>query len=433
MVKNTLMSHQGIYFMLVFLDEHRKFITNLLTLLSSAIISQVLSNLTLLLTARHLGSAKYGQYVSCVTLAGFAAIAVNLGAEIWLLRKGSEKPNLLGEAVGSVLMIKVALGTLWLGVMFLFASLLNPTVFPPTLFRLSALFSWLNSMFATILAGCKASLKNNLTLLLQTVYIILWLLFTGLLLLIQDINVANYMMARLTALLLAFSIGIFIVTRLLFPLRTSEPMIIQIAKETPPFALSEVMAWAYMRIDLLIIAFVLGQQAVGVYAVAENIVNALFFVPAAAYEATVPILKPIMLSSFKYSLKYLLPFKILGFFLFITIALSITVLKNFLGPNFDEFPHILWILSPIPLLHSLVFGFTSIIVAAGRQRERVIVQAGAVTVNIILSIIAARYLGIKGVAAVYTITEFMLLLGYAKIAQRLIWSASRNTLTWDRQ
>ncbi len=400
--------------------KSRIFLRNFLLLLLSGVFTQGVSTFTLLVTARQLGSEQYGQYIACITFTGFASIAVNLGAEIWLLREGRNGLGLLGEAIGSILSIKIMGGVFWLGLICAIAPLLNPAVFPPYLLILSAVFSWLNGIFTTVMAGYKASLRNTYTLFLQGAYAAFWLGLTFVLLLEKEDNPSKYIYIRIIALCLPLALGFL--RRDILPWKVTWPKIFQTIKELPPFAISELLAWAYMRFDVLIVGFALDQHRVGIYAAAENIVNAMFFVPAAAYETAIPFLAAAWgsnrIRSTKDIISHLQPFFFIGLLLSLLAFSFGLVLPNFLGTSFEDSADILLILTPVPFLHSIIFGLTSYLVAFGEQKRRAIIQAQVAVINIVLNILLVYKLGIHGMAVVYVFTEILLLIGYIRLIHR---------------
>jgi len=93
--------------------DRRTLITNILLLFSGSAVSQGLTALVLLLTARQIGPEQYGQYASSIVLTTFCSIFFNFGLDTWLLREGSSRPSQIGVLAGSVLGIKIGFGGVW--------------------------------------------------------------------------------------------------------------------------------------------------------------------------------------------------------------------------------------------------------------------------------------------------------------------------------
>jgi len=92
-----------------------KIVNNILYLLAGSAISQGLTSVTLLITARLLGPESYGQYTSTLTLATFASVFFNLGLNTWGLHEASRNPKDSRWILGSLLSIKFVIGMLWCG------------------------------------------------------------------------------------------------------------------------------------------------------------------------------------------------------------------------------------------------------------------------------------------------------------------------------
>lgn len=399
----------------------RLVVTNLVTLFSGSAIAQGVTFLALFLTARQLGASQYGQYAACFVITGFASIAFSLGMDIWLLREGSGGAAQLRKSLGTVLAIKGGFGIIWLAVVALAASLVNSSVFPVSLVCLSALCVWLDSLLATILTGFKASFRNEITSTLESGTDLVWLLGTLLLLRLGERETTTYLAMRAAALGLGVGIGVGLVLREI-RIQASLEVARRIMRSVLPFASSELLAWAYMRVDVLIVALVLGETATGLYSPAVGMTNALFLAPAAVYAVAVPLFSQLLASdvgrAWRAAKQILLLVAAIGTLLSGGIFVFAAPLTSWLGASFNGMREILQTLSPIALLHSLSFGMAAILVAGNQQAGRAIVQAIAVLASIILNLLVARWAGVRGVAVVYVTTEAILLIGYAWLVLR---------------
>ncbi len=403
--------------------NRRSLAYNFLNLLVGSLASQGISTLILLLTARQLGAEEYGQYTGSLVFTGSTAVLFNLGLDIWLLRNGVVSAS-LSTLVGSILFIKGILGCFW----FLLIQMLLPLYpgsFSNGLIRISAGFVWFNGLLTTVLTVYKLSLKNKLTLFLQSLYVLTWLSFTTMLIIHNEKSSLIYIQARILAISTALITGYIILKSagLLAPPKVHFIKII--LKGAFPFAVSEALGWILMRADTLIIALMLGKREVGIFSTAENVVNALFFIPAAAYDIFVPTLSYLMENDLararpivKYSF-YLFPS--IGILLTLLIWGSASPLVSLLGESFQEVWVLLLILSPIPFLHSLAFGAAAYLVAGERQKQRTVIQVLAAVFNVGMNVVVARSFGINGVGVVYVLTELILSLGYFVLARRLIY------------
>lgn len=396
--------------------NRRTVISNIATLFSGSLLSQGMTSLALLITARQLGAVGYGQYAACFALSSFSSIAFSLGLDVWLLREGGRNPAHLGEFLGSVLTIKGVIGAIWFGLVVLSSPLLNQNSFPAGLMRLSALSVWLDSLFATVLIFYKASLCNKVTAVLEACSDGIWLLITLLLAVLGEQQATVYVRARVGVLLLSFIVAVLLVQRRT-PLRGTRQTIRRAISEAFHLALSEFLAWTSMRADVFIVALILGEYATGLYSPAVGIVNALFLVPATVYLVITPVLSNLFVTNVRQAWlttkRGILLLMVVGAGLSLALIIGAGPLTSLLGASFKGSQEILQILSLVLLVHSLSFGMAAVLVATNQQARRVVVQAVVVAVNVLLNLLVVRWAGIRGVAVVYVVTEVMLLVGYA--------------------
>jgi O-antigen/teichoic acid export membrane protein len=405
--------------------NRRIMVENIAALFSGSAVAQGMTALALLLTARQLGAAVYGQYAASLALTSFSAILFSLGMDIWLLREGGRRLERLGELLGSVLGIKVGLGLVWFALLAIIAPWLNPLIhtnsFPAELVRLSALAVWLDNTFLSVLTSFKASLRNKYTSALNAGSDILWLLATVLLIFAGSKNASAYFLARITVLAGSLVLALALAGRSI-EIRPKLGTMRRILKEAFPYAASEFLAWTSMRLDVLIVAMILGEVAVGLYSPAVGLANALFIIPAAVYAVILPVLSNLFAShvdqawlTAKRSLWLLI---VLGAGLSVALYLLAGPLVSLLGTSFAGSQEILQILSVILFIHSISFGMAAILVAVNEQAKRTVVQAIAVAINGVFNLLAVSVLGIRGAAYVYVLTEVVLAGGYTWLVLR---------------
>lgn len=399
----------------------RTIIANIATLFSGSAIAQAITAVTFILTARQLGPEQYGQYTGSMVFAIFCSIVFSLGLNLWLLREGGKTPGRIGKLVGSVLAIKVVIGFVWLVLMFIVAGWIKSSSLPTDLVRLAALIVWLDSMFMTALTGFKAILRNRVNSLLQIASAALILGIVVFLVIRGENQAETFMRVRAAVLIASLLISIMLAwnSLRLRPSRSTEKLALS---QSPPFAFSEFLSWTYMRADVLIIAFLLNEYAVGLYAPAEGIVNALYLVPLSINFVMIPVLSSLFSSHIHQAWitarRFIGVLGVVGIGLFATLFFGAKYLVYLLGAAYTGSHEILQILSIILFIHSLTFGFAAILVATNQQGKRTVVQALVVIFNIGLTLLVIQPWGITGVAYVYVLTEVVLLLGYATLVIR---------------
>lgn len=399
----------------------RNLFGNIAKLFSNSAISQGFTALALLLTARELGATLYGQLAACLALASVLSVGFNLGLDIWLLREGARSQYRISELIGSSLSIKLGLGLIWVLALSLIGLILQNPSFPPALLTLTAIMVWFDSILMTALSAFKASLRNEYTLIIESSSDFIWFIGTLILIYLGTRLPEAYVTLRLVILLATCIIAYYLIHRLL-GLHISREIIQISLKACPPYALSEFLALALMRLDVIIVAFALGNYSVGLYSPAVSIVNALFFIPLSVYMVMVPSLSHLfesdLLQAWKSSKRFTLLLSVVGGLSSILLFVCADWVVALLGESFAGSGMILRILSVIVLLKSLSFAMAGILVAGGRQSQRVIIQAIAVVLGTLMNLAVVFRYGINGVAVVFVITELILFLGYMGLVRR---------------
>lgn len=399
----------------------RNVLANIATLFSGSAVANGMTIITLLLIARHFGAEQYGRYAASLALASLSSIIFNLGLDIWLLREGGRQPDRLNLSLGSVLLIKILGGILWYILVTNAAPLINQEAFPADLMRLLAITVWLDSLFATALTAFKASLRNRFTSILEAGSDTVWLLVTVLLIYSGNYQLNHFVYARGFVLLLSVILSLGILYRSV-GIRAGRETSTKALKEAWPYASSEFLAWASMRVDVIIVGMILGDTKAGVYSPAVGVVNGLFLVPSAVYMVMVPVLSNLYTNhpgqartSSKRTIQLLL---VIGAALSVLFYAGSPLLVSFLSESFQESLGIMRILSVLLLLKSGSYAMAAILVATGQQGTRTVVQALAVGLNVLLNLLVIYRYGIQGVAVVYVVTELVLLAGYSWLVYR---------------
>jgi len=390
--------------------------------------------IALLLTARQLGPAQYGQYASTLLLTMFLSILFNLGMDTWLLREGGMQPNNISTITGSVLSIKFLFGLVWLGFIFGLAPLIQTDAMPANLIRLAALATWLSSLYTTSVTAFKAVLRNKIGAILEAAAGAGRLIFTLLLVFLGIREASSYIMVVVIVSLIGLPIALWLLWSS-FGLRPEQQTIRYALKSSPPYASSDFLVWAFMRIDALIVAFFLGDVATGIYSLGEGVLNIAFLVPAAIQVVIIPVLSSMFSNNMhqfwqmaRRSTELLL---VVGLILTVGLFFGSNLIVLLMGPAYTETVEVIKILSPIALLHSINFATVAVLISAGQQTKRSIVQACAVGFNLILNLLLVQKFGIQGTAWIFILTELLLFLGYGALVLRYR-QTTRNALTTDQ-
>jgi O-antigen/teichoic acid export membrane protein len=399
----------------------KKLLGSIATLFSGSTIAQAVTALASLLTARHLEPELFGLYSASFVLASVTAIVYNLGMDLWLLREGGRKHSMLGEMAAGILVIKLIGGIPWLFALFTIAPLISPDTYPYGLILWAGAAVLIDSLFTTTTYIFKARLRNRLAVVLEVGCDLLW--FGGVILLIigGNINPMSFAQIRAFALLPGLLLAVILIQKS-ENLHLSFNMMRAAIRNAPPYALSDLLASAAARLDIIIVSLALGSFAVGLYAPAVNLLNAAFIAPAAVYVVLVPYLSNAFAYNFEravvISKRAIAGLLGLGLLLSAGFALASPLIIYILGESYAGSLNLLYILSFILFFKSGSFGMATILVATGNQKKRSGAQAAAVGFNIVANLLVVGTYGITGVAAVYLATEIILFISYTYLVMR---------------
>jgi len=371
-----------------------------------------------LLLARYFGPEISGGYTSAFAIASLTAIAFNLGMDTWLLRAGALAQD-LQKTFGDVLKTKAVAGTVWALLLFSIATKLRPDLYPAALLAVCILDVWFDSIFITSLAVMNTQRKikqySLLVLLSRGLKLLglIILMFAG-----SQIILVFAGWRAFCSLVFAF-IAVMVLKPNLRDLSFSN--LSEVFCRSRSFALSDLFATVYMQADVVILSNVRGKTAAGIYSPALSLINALFVFPNAVYIYVIPSLSRWLKKNADKFIELARKLILLVLFMGIAMSLATAVLGKpatqiLLGDHYSKSGELMVRLSPILLLKCLEFGFAAIIVAANKQKSRLIPQGIAAILNVGLNLVLIPRLGEFGAAAVYLVTEIVLFVSYGIIA-----------------
>jgi O-antigen/teichoic acid export membrane protein len=293
---------------------------------------------------------------------------------------------------------------------------MDSAAFPTTIVRLTAIIIWLNSLVTSALTAFKMVLRNKISALYEATLNLSWLVTTVLLVSFSARELVDFLVARSLLLFLGASGSMFLAWYF-FKGRPDRTTILEALKQSPAYAASEFLVLLFMRMDVLIVALMLGQFEAGIYSPAVGIINILLLVPVALYQVVLPALSRLFSTdvrqAWQASRRYGGLFLGIGAILSIGIYFGSDLITLILGQAFFASGIILKLLSPILFLHSVTFAVAAILVATNQQAKRTSVQVFAVVTDALLNVILLPRIGIEGAAIAYVASEIVLLSGYA--------------------
>jgi O-antigen/teichoic acid export membrane protein len=209
------------------------------------------------------------------------------------------------------------------------------------------------------------------------------------------------------------------------PVRISRRRWRLLTGQSLPFAVQDIFGVLLAKLDVVILALLASEAAVGRYGGAYRLLEATFFLSssvngafAAMYSYLGPTTDPPVAAVAQRSIKLLL-------FLLVPCAVTLGVLAEpvtvlFLGEGFRGAAEPLRLLAPAVVLMGLVYLATSMIVSRGNPRRIVKLTAGAVAVNVTLNVLLIPILGDRGAAGAMVLTEIALTAVLLPIAVRRV-------------
>lgn len=276
----------------------QKIVKNVGVLFISQMLSYVFAFFTLIYTARYLGVEGFGILSSTLALTSIFSVFMDLGLSTLTIRDVARDESLINEYVGNIITIKIILSILTLSIIFLVINILkyNPqTIFVIYFIALYTVFTTFSLLFFAIFQANQKMEYQSLGTIISSI-----LLLTGVLLAIYS----KFDIIQFSTIYTIVGALTFIYAVLVFSLKLSLPKLKfdfskwkYLIKESWPFAITGISINIYIWIDTIILAFIQGQSAVGLYNASYKLVLVLLFIPVVFNTAIFPIMSKFYISS----------------------------------------------------------------------------------------------------------------------------------------
>ncbi len=392
---------------------------NSAALLSGQMAERILKLIVMAVLARFLGKSEFGLYIFVLTYVDFFHLLTDLGIQTILVREMARDPDRAEDLMGNALTLKLISA----GVSVLLAVVvILLSGYPLSLaglvawaslglflsFRLSSVRQVLDSVFQVrlemrvpVVLGVGSEALSAIGLLAAV-----W----------ANLGLA-WLLAVQNLAYLPGAVGLVWLTRGRVPLkpRWSKGAALGLLKESYPLGLASLFTLAYVKVDILMLAVMKGDDAVGIYAAAYRLVGSLTILPAAIlgslfplisqYARTAPEILPTM---FQRSLNIIM---MLAF----PIAVGGTVLAREImvavyGERFVESALVFRVLSWAVAVSFISYFLTSALNAMDRQRTYLGLTAGMALLNLGLNVFWIPRYGFMGASVATLITECTLML-----------------------
>jgi O-antigen/teichoic acid export membrane protein len=384
--------------------------------LAGLVVERAATALALILVARRVAPAFYGQYFSVFSLANFLVVLPSYGLDAWLLTQTRSDDNDLISLWSNAVRSRGRMLVLWIIAMSLAGLVLPAGTFPAALLIPTVIGTAFDSLVMLSYAALRCTNRHWLVSLMQSASALI-LLGTAAALPNSAAAVTLFALARmaLSGMFFLVAIGLIGARALLHP---PQPMLqSQIQKAARPFLWAEISSAIYVRADVNIVSFLVGSAGTSVYGPAINLLQVTFLPPRALFFLMVPRLSRthsrtrtgfVRSSILQLAAQFVTGTALsLALFFLAPILIELTF-----GSAYRQSAEVLRLLSPIPLFRSLNFGLGALLTSGERQAERTRSQAIAAIFNLAANLLVIGPFGIPGVALVYAASEGLLCLGY---------------------
>ena len=377
--------------------------------------TKVLPALLFIYVARKLGSEDFGRLSFAFSFTGMCILIKDFGLNRLLVRNVSRQKELTEEYVANIYVLKIALSFMCVIVMGLFVIFAGYTGEVITLVMIFGGAMFFRSLSDVSCAVFNAHEQMDKEAVLKGINHIL-LFISGAVVLALGFGLFELSKVFLVVHLISSIIGCFMVYKYIVNIRPcfNPRFWYFILKESIPIALAVTFGVIYVKIDIVMLSLIRGNNVeIGWYSAAVRIIELMHVIPAVVASAIFPIFSILHKESmdslgkaYKTSFKYLL-----------VTALPIVVGTLLLSDRIIDLVYGEEYVKAIPALRilacSLIFIFVNyillnILVAAGKQKINAIVTGICLFVNISLNMCLIPYYGYLGAGYATVVTEIAL-------------------------
>jgi len=377
--------------------------------------------LALAYLARYLKEAEFGKFSFAVAFTTIALIFIDLGLNPLFVREISRKRELAGKYISHAVVIKSILSfASFIAVMII----VNLMGYPDDIRKIvyvmftSVILKSFTDNFSSIFQAFEEMQWDSLLKIIRAV-ILTGLVFFSLAKGYSLLTIV-WMYAATEIIVLSLCILILFTKFIKSMVKVQKDILINLAFESLPFALTVLFYSIYFYIDSVMLSYMRGVYEVGIYSAAYSLTLALIFIPTIYINSIFPSLSKFYVNSmeslkfaYKKSLLYIsvvaLPMTIILFFL------SEEIIYFLYGGEFSNSALVFKIIAITIFFRFVTFVNAITILSVDKQKQRLYSQAITAILNIILNLILIPAYGYIGAAVATVITEFFLFAAYFHI------------------
>jgi len=262
---------------------------NVFYLLGAEAAIKALMFLLIVVITRYLGVVKFGQFSFALSFALLFGIIVDFGLNQFTVREVAKDKAKAKRFMGNIISIKMLLCITTFVLIFATVKVLNYSTDISLLIYLAACFVLVNSFcefFRSICQSFERMDYDALTRFLERAALLL-IVFS---VIFFDLGLKRLMLGYVFASLVALAFVVAFIWRRLsvFPLAFDMNFWAETIRGSIPFLLTSVFVTIYFRIDTIMLSAMKGDEAVGQYNAAYNLIFAFFFIPVILSKILLP-------------------------------------------------------------------------------------------------------------------------------------------------
>jgi O-antigen/teichoic acid export membrane protein len=406
------------------MSDVRSMAKNTAVLFVSQLLTYVIAFFVTIYSARYLGVAGYGLIQYALSLSAILIILTELGLSTLSIREIARDKSLATKYTSNILLIKTVLSLVTISITFAIVTVMNyPQSSAYVVYIIMG--SYVVNAFTTIFSSLSQAYEKMEYLAVGSILNSVIMLAGVLLVRHYNLNIVIfatiYLIDSLICLFYWITISSwkFVLPKLEFDWDFSKITI----KESIAFAMFGIFTLIAFRIDNVLLSFLSGDYAVGIYSAAYNLMVVITFIPTVYVMSIYPILSRFYISakdslkfSYDKSLQYM-------FIVALPIAVGTTLLadqiilliyQSAFEPSILVLQILIWTIPLIFLDNVLSTSMSSI----NKQRDTMKIMFFAMIFNIILNLIFIPMYGYKASAGITVLTELFTFTFYSRNMSR---------------
>ncbi|NJE77283.1 flippase [Thermococcus sp. ES12] len=272
---------------------------NTLALMITSVVSKAFAFITLILLARYLGSENYGKLAFAMALTSFFTVIADFGLSSLIVREVAREKEKAGLYLGTFSVFKVLLAVVVFLALVLISHFGGYEYNTKFLILIFGIYTILLSYSTFFISFFRAFERMEYETLIRSVEKILLLVLTVVLIYLNKqfmYFAVPYLISSAIAVILAL---FFVVNKVSKPRFLSDKeFLVETMRESLPFALTSIFVIVYFKTDTVMLSFMVGDTAVGIYNAAHNLIDGLIFlIPYPLSMALYPIMSKYAINS----------------------------------------------------------------------------------------------------------------------------------------